>query len=398
MVGFDELKRDIIEGGLCTGCGLCAGVCPLQSIEMYYETPTADVIPRLTGKCDNCELCYKVCPGKDIPMRDIDSKVFGRPCSLDSEPLGIFQNSYRGYATDDFLRTGASSGGVVSALIAYALDEEIIDGALLVGWNKQWPWRASPIIIESSSEIGKSARTVLEMVPVNTLLYQAVEKRGLNKIGVVGVPCHIHGLRKLQLLERPAKLAKSIRFMIGLFCASTYYYEGIYHLLREYGGITNLKDIVAMDYRGGQGANMVMTTDGRIRYIASKHDRTWHFLGPASYKRDRCLMCIDWSSELADISAADIFQKVESPVEKLTGIIVRTEIGKELIQGAVDKGYMTRTEHNPNLFLSSGLGWESKKHAGMFRLMQRKRFNWPTPNYQYPLKVRHFSRKKLAFI
>jgi coenzyme F420 hydrogenase subunit beta len=168
-------------------------------------------------------------------------------------------------------------------------------------------------------------------------------------------------------------------------------------MLREYGGITNLEDIVAMDYRGGQWGNMVMTVDRRIRFIASKHDRTWHFLGPASFKRDRCLMCIDWSAEVADMSAGDIFQKVQAPVERLTGILVRTGIGKELIQGAVDKEYIGVIDHNPKLFLSSGLGWEAKKHAGMFRLIQRERFNWPTPDYQYPLKVRFFPREKLAF-
>lgn len=393
--GIDNLMTEVIESGLCAACGMCAGVCPKSSIDMYYESKIADPIPRKIGDCDNCGLCYDTCPGKYIPMRDIDKIFFGRECDQDNELLGIFKQSYKGYATDEMLRTGASSGGVVSALISYALDAQIIDGAFLVGWNQEWPWRAIPMLVQSSAEVRKSVRTVLEMVPVNSLLSEAVRKRGLKKIGIVGVPCHIHALRKLQLLGTPADLAKSIKIMIGLYCANTHYYEGIYHMLRELGGIAELEEIVAMDYRGGQwpGSNMVMTKDGRMRHIATKHERTWHFLQSASYKRDRCMMCIDFSAEVADISAGDIFQKVDSPVREITGFLVRTQVGEELVLGAEKKGYIAMSHHDPELIPSSGLGWESKKHAAMFRLIQRKRYGWPTPDYQYPLKIRYLNRR-----
>lgn len=393
--GIEKLMKEVIECGLCTGCGMCEGICPKGSIKMIYESKIADPIPQKVGDCDQCGICHKVCPGKYVPMRTIDKKVFGRECDQEKELLGILRRSLKGYAADEMVRTGSSSGGVVSALISYALDEGIMDGALLVGWNQEWPWRAKPILVQSSSEVWKSIRTVNEMVPVNALLSEAVRERGLKKIGIVGVPCHIHALRKLQLLGKPKDLMKSIKIMIGLYCATTHYYEGIYHLLREFGGIKELEDIVAMDYRGGPwpGSHMVMTRDGRMRHVATKHERAWHFLQSASYKRDRCMMCIDFSAENADISAGDIFQKVDSPVRELTGVLVRTQDGDQLVQGAADKKYIVISDHNPELIPSSGLGWESKKHAAMFRLIQRKRFGWPTPDFEYTPQIRYLDRR-----
>ena len=37
-MGFNNLKRDVINTGLCTACGTCVGVCVSKAIIIDYET------------------------------------------------------------------------------------------------------------------------------------------------------------------------------------------------------------------------------------------------------------------------------------------------------------------------------------------------------------------------
>jgi len=383
---FSHLKKQVIDRGLCTGCGTCAGVCPEVVIEMTHVEGEPE--PKLTGKCTQCGLCLKTCSGAFVPLSDLDNRLFGKTSSFHQDPLGIYRKCLRGYATDSQLREKSSSGGITSAVLNFALDNQIIDGAIIVCADPETPWRCSPTLITRSEQTKRAARSSPEMVPVNALLRHAVVEKGLKKIGVVGLPCHIHSLRKIQMEKDPPEIAEAVKLCIGLFCAATYYFEGIRHLISEFAGIENLEDIVAMDYKGGKwpGALTVLTKDGKINHVASKHEYTWHFLGPASYKRDRCLMCPDFSARIADLSMGDVFQKV-SDDPNLTVVLARTEFGEKIINDAMRDGVICLEDHPPLYIPKSGMGWESKEHAGIFRSRNRKRYGWPTPDFQYPLEI-----------
>lgn len=383
---FARLKKQVINRGLCTGCGTCAGVCPEEVIEMTFVEGEPE--PKLTGKCTQCGLCLKTCSGEFVPLSDLDTWLFGKTSSFHQEPLGIYRKSLRGYASDSELREKASSGGITSAVLNFALDNHIIDGAIVVCPDPVIPWRFSPALITESEQMKRAARSTPDMIPLNALLRHAVLEKGCKKIGIVGLPCHIHSLRKIQMEKDPPEIAAAIKLCIGLFCAATYYFEGIRHLLSEFAGIENLEDIIAMDYRGGKwpGALSVVTKEGKIIHVSSKHEYTWHFLGPATYKRDRCLMCPDFSARIADLSMGDIFQKIGNN-PNLTAVLARTEFGEKLITDAMAAGYIHLEDHPAELIPKSGMGWESKEHAGIFRSRNRKRFGWPTPDFQYPLEI-----------
>ena len=391
-IGFQNLKEDVVDAGLCTGCGTCVGVCMFDAISMDYESDEPE--PILTGNCTNCGMCYDVCPGKNIPLPEMDEAFVGKKRDFENDHIGIYKYCGRGYAKDNDIRGTTSSGGMISALLICALEQKMIDAVLLSGWRKDKPWRCEPFIATNAKEVLKGIRTGMMMVPNNELLYEAVIKKGYKKIGVVGCPCHIHGIRKLQLSGKPKKIAEAIKLSLGLFCAAEYYWEGTKHALQEYGKIKDIESIKAMDYRGGAwpGGLEVLTDDGKIRYVASKHDYTWHLFGPASYKRDRCLMCVDFSAESADVSCGDIFQDIGYKNRSWVATLVRTEIGEKLVKLAKEKGYIHIEDHDPTLIPASGMGWESKKHAGVYRLLQRKKYNWPVPDYGYELSEKPLMR------
>lgn len=388
MSTFLDLKRDVVDQGLCMGCGTCVGVCASGCIAMDYELDEPE--PHQIKDCSGCGACYEACPGKHVPLRDLDRHFLGHERAPEEEALGICKACYKGWATDEYVRTSTSSGGMVSAVVNYALEKGIIEGVLMAGWNQEPPyWRSRPFIATNPEEVSMGLRTGMMMVPNNSLIAEAVTRRKMSKIAIVGCPCHIQGVRKLQAIGTPSKYAKSIVFTMGLFCASEYYAEGTKHLIQEFANVQNLDDIIAMDYRGGKwpGSLFVVTKDRKIHWAGSKHDYTWHFLGSASYKRDRCLMCTDFSAELADISCGDIFQQVGHANRRLVATLPRTDIGVELLEGAKNAGYIDYEPHDPKLIPASGMGWEAKKHAGSYRLIQRRRYGWPTPDFQYPTRV-----------
>jgi len=346
--------------------------------------------PRLVGDCTACGSCWEVCPGKEVPLRDLDKRFLGRERDPRQDPIGIYRKCLKAWATDSFIRSSSSSGGVTSEILRCALEQDVIDGAIIAGWNDGPPyWRCRPLVVTKPEDVRLGVRTAMMMVPNNAAISEAVLERGLRRVAVVGLPCHIHGIRKLQQGDRPPVFARAIKFTIGLFCASAYYAEGTRHLLMEVGGIPSLDDVVAIDYRGGQppGGLVAMTKDRRILHIATKHEYTWHFLAPVSYKRDRCLMCVDFASELADVSVGDIFQDANSPNRNVVATIARTPVGEEMVDLARQCGKIAVEPHDPHLIPASGTGWESKKHAGMYRLIQRKAHGWPVPNYQYPAEI-----------
>ncbi len=75
-MGWEQLKQNTIDKGLCTGCGACVAVCPGKQIELKLGC----VDPVLVGECkeESCDLCNKVCPGAFIPRSELEEMILGR--------------------------------------------------------------------------------------------------------------------------------------------------------------------------------------------------------------------------------------------------------------------------------------------------------------------------------
>jgi len=381
---FSILKETVIDKGLCTGCGTCVGVCPTQLIDLCYIDGEAE--PYLAKPpCVNCKLCLEICPGKDIPILEMEKMTFGRARNLDIDEFGIYQKCFVAYAADENIRSSGASGGTVTALLAYALDKGIVDAVIVAGFNDRMPYRQEAKIVTESKELTRYARSKHGgPVPTNALLHQAVFDKGIPRLAIVGLPCHVHGIRKMQLLEKPREVADSTKLILGLFCGSQFYFEATRHLLMERCDVMSLDEVEIIDYRWGAwpGGFYVKTKDGK-EVLIDRFDYTFNKF--ISYVRDRCMVCIDHGAELADISFGDYWYsgcKVGDLGWNI--ILVRTNLGMEILEDAANAGYVVIEEASTDQIARSGR--EVKRHTNPFRAKQRRRYRIPVPDFGFVLK------------
>ncbi|MDD5701364.1 MAG: Coenzyme F420 hydrogenase/dehydrogenase, beta subunit C-terminal domain [Dehalococcoidales bacterium] len=318
-------------------------------------------------------------------MPELMEFCFNRKHEVKPDDLGVFSCSSMGFATDHMVRKAGASGGIATALLIYGLETGLIDCALVAGFSKEKPWQTEAKIAVTKKELIEASQSKYAPVAVNAMLNEAI-KRGFRKIAIVGCPCHIHAIRKLEYQGLRPEIVDKIKLLLGLFCGAQFNFEGTRHVLVEKCGVTDLEDITKIQYRGrsnsGWDSRFVVELDKGERRELQKFDLV--FGGLMFFKRDRCAMCIDWSAELADISLADYWGPSINPGDEASysSILVRSNRGMEWYQEAQKAGYIQVRESSPEYLIKSS-GFETKKHGNAFHLNWRSRHGWPTPDYHY---------------
>jgi len=220
----------ILLNGLCTGCGTCSTICPTNSIEIIKDELKGVYIPKINEKlCTQCELCLKVCPGYAVDFYTLNQHIFSK--QPNDIWLGNYLSLYIGQAADYEIRYNASSGGVITALLIFALREGIIDGALVTTMSKSNPLEPEIIIARSKKEIISAMGSKYCPVPLNVGLRNILENDG--KFAVVGLPCHIHGIRKFEIINKI--LRNKIVLHLGLMCCNNSTFLGTEYYLGKKG-------------------------------------------------------------------------------------------------------------------------------------------------------------------
>lgn len=383
---FDNLLyREVIGKGLCTACGTCIGICPEKAIVMN------GVIPELTGQCISCGSCYEACPGKEIHMDRLDLKVSGRPRKENENRIGIHLNCYAANAVDQSIRGNAGSGGVVTSLLLCAFGKDLIDGAIVTTMSPDDPLRPMPFIATGPEDVIRSQKTKYMLVPggLTSVLNEAVNERGLKRLAVVGSPCHIHAVRKLQHSANPylkTTFGEKITYAIGHHCAFNFFPEGTHTIVQALG--VPLEEVSEVGWRDTSAAPFpgqfcVTTKSGEKFYMPLLNE--YVILG-GIYDHPRCRICYDWANELADVSSGDEVDEFGFHKEgaQRSHSVVRTEMGEALFTTAVEEGYLEAEEVSEE-GVARNLGFIIKKVGNIPRIEERRTLGLPLPEFgNYP--------------
>lgn len=235
--------QSVVSADLCHGCGTCAAICPSGAITVIKDDRRGIYIPRIDAdRCTGCSVCLEVCPGHEVDFPGLNESIFSRqPTDF---RLGVYHAGYTGYAADNDRRYDGASGGAVTALLLSALEDGSIDGALVSRMSVDNPLEPEPFIARTPEDIISAATSLYCPVPANLALKEILRAEG--KYAVVGLPCHLHGVRKFEQMNN--RLAGRIALHIGIFCGYTYSFLATDYLLHRLG--IDKADVAGIRYRG----------------------------------------------------------------------------------------------------------------------------------------------------
>lgn len=342
---MDKLKNivAVVEDGLCLGCGTCAAACPTEAILMKVSNGL--FLPVVEeDKCTSCGLCVKVCPGHSVDFSGLNAEAFYK--QPDDLFLGSYIRCYLAHSNGYDVRFGCASGGLITQLLILALEKGMIDGVLVVRMKRDKPLVPEPFIARTKEEIIAASKSKYCPVSVNEGLKRVLREDG--RFAVVGLPCHIHGVRKAE--KELGALRGKIAFRIGLFCSHTVSFTGTDFLLRKLG--VKKGEVARINYRGmgWPGSLSIRLKDGSnllLPYVGAWNSY-WPVFSSFFFTPVRCLMCPDETNELADISCGDAWLP-EFKSEKVgeSVVMVRSRAGEEILNQADSTGVISLKPINP---------------------------------------------------
>jgi coenzyme F420 hydrogenase subunit beta len=318
LIAYNDLESMIIEPGFCTMCGACEAACPVHAIKVEHDKPRR--LHDCSEHLDSCPICYDICPHTDALLFETLRFVADAPYRRES--IGHYRKILLAQAANPTLRSASRSGGVVAALLNFAITEKIIDSAIVSEASSRVPIKVQPAINLVPDDTLSAVDTKIVPSAVAETFGRAVFEHGKVNIAFVGIPCHIVALRKLEAWQH--KLMGSLRITIGLFCLWTFSLGRLLeYLLDEHGIVANeIKnvDLTANEY--------VVTTENRVVQVPLTEAKL-HIM-------NRCRTCTYFTSELADMSIGGA-----GPLEDWSIVIIRNREGEAFFNRAVEEGIIT---------------------------------------------------------
>jgi len=275
----------------------------------------------------------------------MDNFVFGkgRKRRKEEELLGFYERIYIAHSLDDQIRWKAASGGLVTGCLTFALEEGIIQGALVTKFNAKM-MKSEPFIAKNREEILSAAGSKYAPTPIGTKMKELIREEG--KFAVVGLPCHIEGIRKAETLD--VHLKKKISLHLGLMCSGVPTIRGTLFLLKILG--IDVQELDDLRYRGGEWPGYFSV---RLKNNIQKAISLYNY-SPIirAFTHPRCFLCLDFMNEYSDISFGDAFWITRNKELGTSVVISRTKIGDEFLKRAQKKGAIKLTEIEASTLMS----------------------------------------------
>ncbi len=255
--------------------------------------------------------------------------------------LGKYKTCVSARSTDKEVLKHAQDGGIVTSLFGYALDAGIIDGAIVAATKEfahkhpekamrdnsnmefHEPWRPIPVIVTSKADLLAAAGTRYNISPNVSMIKEATRSFGLDKVGIVGTPCQMQAVRKLQLYPIGARdVGASIALAVGIFCMENFPYQSILQLVEDHAAM-KLEAVKKMEI--GKGKFWVYGKRGQVVQLPLKVTH--------KYEQPGCHVCLDYVANLGDISTGS----VGSP-DGWSTVFVRSKIGESVWAKAMEAG------------------------------------------------------------
>ncbi|MGQ9646227.1 MAG: Coenzyme F420 hydrogenase/dehydrogenase, beta subunit C-terminal domain [Thermodesulfobacteriota bacterium] len=309
--GLKGLEEKVISQDLCAACGACLSLCP------YLRSWKGRVV-----KLDNCNLeegrCFAYCPRTEIDLNDVYQTIYGK--GYEDIDMGPARKIFMARARDPQITKKAQTGGVVSALLDFALKEGMIQAGVLT--PRDGDLLSQGKIIRNRREILSCAGSSYVSGPTLEALNRGPWK-GEERIGIVGLPCQVLALAKMKTskLEKRTPI-DCIALVIGLFCTWALDYKPFTAFLEK-----RVKGLQIKRLNITPPPERILEVTAGNKLVRIPVDDIRPFI------RSSCRVCLDMTAELSDISVGTV-----EGMEGWNTVIVRTAMGEKLLRRAKKAG------------------------------------------------------------
>jgi coenzyme F420 hydrogenase subunit beta len=324
---WTHLFNEVVTSGLCTGCAGCVIACPhdvlsYDDTEGRYKPFNTEDITAPAG-CSHgekgCTLCTRACPRFRDWETEADTLLFGRVRETE-EVAGISKDIVLARATDPQILELGQDGGLVSAILIWAMEHEYIDAALVSYLEGDGTsWKALPGVARTREEILAAAGSRYTYSS-NPMAYGEAIAGGAEKLALVGMGCQT-SMPPVITARRGGKVARKFALNIGLLCSKTFD-DAIFEELFEAKYGLRKQEMVKMNIKG---VFQIWMRNGDYHEVPLKECHAW--------TREGCKSCPDFAAEHADISTGGI-----GAFNDWTLTLVRTDKGREILDGMLGDG------------------------------------------------------------
>ena len=377
----------IAEHGLCVGCGVCQEVCPQQAIKIEPKEglfrPIVD--DNLCINTKGCHRCRLVCPGGGIELDKYSHEISGISVGIKRDYyLGNYINLYTAYSSDEWIRFHSASGGMTSQFLIFLLEKGLIKGAVVTRFNPTFNYQVETFIATSRTEILEAKSSKYCPVSLAGIIKQIKKFDG--KVAIVGLPCHIQGLRKFEKIDKIFR--DRVFAYLGLYCSC-----GRSYRMTEYA--FKIRDIKAAElsyfsYRdeGCLGSMVAIGNRNGREYKVIDGYQNYNLKLRSFFNVRRCMFCVDHFAELSDISFGDIhYGKYINDKIGINSIVTRRKDIDELLTEMYRDGYCTLEECRKEDLMLAQKFVKTKKHINPSFIKIEKIRGGKTPVYDCKFKA-----------
>jgi coenzyme F420 hydrogenase subunit beta len=307
-LSYQELEENVWLKNICAGCRGCIVVCPADALT--YDSKLNR--PSQVTPCVDCKACLDACPRMPANIKKIvSSEIIGPHLDIRNVRSEISSGRFQ-------------NGGAVTALLTAALEEDLVDYALVMGVDR-WTQKAHPCVVYDAKGLIKCAGSRY----TNNAILEAVKESKAKNIALVGTPCTSQalGLLRNSPNEYAMKLVQKVRFFIGLFCFEAFDDS----LISEITGSLGVPPWRIYKMNAAEGKMIITLRDGAQRTIPLAE--------LTGCVKPGCKTCNDFTAKLSDLSVGSI-----GSAPGMSTVIIRTPEGMGLFKIAEEMGFIESWE------------------------------------------------------